>query len=35
VAILQSQRVAVAWIQPNATADGSELRVQRYKMCLP
>jgi hypothetical protein len=35
VAILPSQRVAVAWIQPNQDFSGSELRVQRYKMCLP
>jgi hypothetical protein len=35
VGILPTEQVAVAWIQPNATADGSELHVQRYKMCLP
>lgn len=35
VAILPSQRVAVAWLQPNPSFSGSELRVQRYKMCLP
>jgi hypothetical protein len=35
VAILPSQKVAVAWIQPNSTFSGTELRVQRYKMCLP
>lgn len=35
VAILPSQRVAVAWIQPNSDFSGTELRVQRYKMCLP
>lgn len=35
VAILPSARLALAWIQPNADFSGSELRVQRYKMCLP
>jgi hypothetical protein len=35
VAILPSRQVAVAWIQPNPTADGTKLHVQRYKMCLP
>ncbi|HVY26266.1 MAG TPA: hypothetical protein VHB79_06920 [Polyangiaceae bacterium] len=35
VAILPSQKVAVAWIQPNSDFSGTELRVQRYKMCLP
>lgn len=35
VAILPSQKVAVAWIQPNSAFSGTELRVQRYKMCLP
>jgi hypothetical protein len=35
VSILPTQQVAVAWIQPNAAADGTELRLQRYKMCLP
>lgn len=35
VAILPTKQVAVAWIQPNPSADGTELHVQRYKMCLP
>jgi hypothetical protein len=35
VGILPTEQVAVAWIQPNAAADGTELHVQRYKMCLP
>lgn len=35
VAILPSQHVAVAWLQPSQTAPEIELRVQRYKMCLP
>ena len=35
VGILPTKQVAVAWIQPNTTADGTELHVQRYKMCLP
>jgi hypothetical protein len=35
VGILPSQQVAIAWIQPNAARSGTELRVQRYKMCLP
>jgi hypothetical protein len=35
VSILPTEQVAVAWIQPNAAADGTELHVQRYKMCLP
>ncbi len=35
VGILPSQQVAVAWIQPAAATAGSELHVQRYKMCLP
>jgi hypothetical protein len=34
VAILPTKQVAVAWIEPNPTADGTELHVQRYKMCL-
>ena len=35
VGILPTQQVAVAWIQPNAPFTGTELHVQRYKMCLP
>jgi len=35
VAILPTKQVAVARIQPNPSADGTELHVQRYKMCLP
>lgn len=35
VAILPTRQVAVAWLQPNAERSGSQLRVQRYKMCLP
>ncbi len=35
VGILPSQQVAVAWIQPATAGAGSELHVQRYKMCLP
>ena len=35
VSILPTRQVAVAWIQPNAAFDGTELHVQRYKMCLP
>jgi hypothetical protein len=34
VAFVPPDRFAVAWSQPAATA-GDELRVQRYKMCLP
>lgn len=34
VAILPGARVAVAWISPNADGSGTELRVERYKMCL-
>jgi hypothetical protein len=34
VAILPTKQVAVAWIQPNQTADGTELHIKRYKMCL-
>jgi hypothetical protein len=34
VAILPTKQVAVAWIQPNPSADGTELHVRRYKMCL-
>jgi hypothetical protein len=35
VSILPTRQVAIAWIQPNEAADGTELHVQRYKMCLP
>jgi len=35
VSILPTEQVAVAWIQPNAAKSGTELHVQRYKMCLP
>ena len=35
VAILPTERVALAWIQPSVDFTSSELRVQRYKMCLP
>ena len=35
VGILPSRQVAVAWIQPATAGAGSELHVQRYKMCLP
>jgi hypothetical protein len=35
VGILPSEHVALAWIQPNADRTGTELHVQRYKMCLP
>ncbi|HEX2875531.1 MAG TPA: hypothetical protein VHP33_29970 [Polyangiaceae bacterium] len=35
VGILPSERVAVAWIQPGASGTGTDLHVQRYKMCLP
>jgi hypothetical protein len=34
VAILPGQRVAVAWIAPDAKGAGTELHVERYKMCL-
>lgn len=34
VGFVSPDRFAVAWIQP-AAATGDELRVQRYKMCLP
>lgn len=34
LAISDTKQVAVAWIQPGE-AGGSELRIQRYKMCLP
>jgi len=33
VGILPSEQVAVAWIQPQG--GGTDLRIQRYKMCLP
>jgi len=35
VAILPSEHVAVAWLQPSQTTPETELRIQRYKMCLP
>lgn len=35
VGILPSQQVAVAWIQPGESGSGTDLHVQRYKMCLP
>ena len=35
VGILPSEQVAVAWIQRNVERSGSELHVQRYRMCLP
>ena len=35
VGILPSQQVAVAWIQPGQSGTGTDLHVQRYKMCLP
>ncbi len=35
VGILPTEQVAVAWIQPNPSSPGTELHVQRYKMCLP
>jgi len=35
VAILPTEQVAVAWIQPSATATGTDLHIQRYQMCLP
>src|SRR6185295_17876592 len=34
VAFVPPDRFAVAWTQPAATT-GDELRVQRYRMCLP
>jgi hypothetical protein len=34
VAFVPPDRFAVAWTQPAAAA-GDELRIQRYKMCLP
>jgi len=34
VGFIQPDRFAVAWTQPAATT-GDELRVQRYRMCLP
>jgi hypothetical protein len=35
VGILPSEQVAVAWIQPGESGSGTDLHVQRYKMCLP
>jgi hypothetical protein len=35
VGILPSEQVAVAWIQPNESGSGTDLHIQRYKMCLP
>jgi hypothetical protein len=35
VGILPTEQVAVAWIQPNPGEGGSDLHVQRYKLCLP
>lgn len=35
VGILPTEHVAVAWIQPSETTAGSDLHIQRYKMCLP
>jgi hypothetical protein len=34
IGFIQPDRFAVAWTQPAATA-GDELRVRRYRMCLP
>ncbi|RYZ01771.1 MAG: hypothetical protein EOO73_34385 [Myxococcales bacterium] len=34
VAILPGRRAAVAWIAPDSEGNGTELHVQRYKMCL-
>lgn len=34
VAILPGQRAAVAWIGPAASGIGTELHVERYKMCV-
>jgi hypothetical protein len=34
VAYVPPDRVAIAWTQP-ATAAGSELRIQRYRLCAP
>lgn len=34
VAILPGRRAAVAWIAPNAEGNGTELHVERYKMCV-
>ncbi|HTQ03543.1 MAG TPA: hypothetical protein VMI54_06785, partial [Polyangiaceae bacterium] len=35
VAFVPPDRFAVAWTEPAAAGPGDELRVQRYKMCLP
>jgi hypothetical protein len=35
VGILPSEQVALAWIQPGESGSGTDLHVQRYKMCLP
>jgi hypothetical protein len=35
VGILPTQHVAVSWIQPSEAGDGTELHVQRYRMCIP
>ena len=35
VGILPSAQMAVAWIQPGESGSGTDLHVQRYKMCLP
>ncbi len=35
VAILPTGTVAIAWSQPQPGGVGSELHLQRYKMCLP
>lgn len=35
VGILPSAQVALAWIQPGESGSGTDLHVQRYKMCRP
>jgi hypothetical protein len=35
VAFVPPDRLAVAWTEPSTSASGDELRIQRYRMCLP
>ncbi len=35
VAFVPPDRFAVAWTEPAVKGQGDELRIQRYKMCLP
>jgi hypothetical protein len=35
VSILPPNKIAVAWTQPAANGTGDELRVERYRICIP